>query len=411
MTTTEQYTIHEVIRKIKEGSFKIPILQRRYVWSKEQVKDLFTSIFADNTFGAISAVKTTDDYPIFASRTFVEDLKDDRFKLSEDNDGLIHDNNNQLYLILDGQQRLQSFYLGLTSKFDGLELCFDKYKGTFDYLDKYDRNVIIPIKQLYECFDGGKIPYSIIAKRFNSSNDYRVNSNIFKFYYNIFYAKSVVILLSFPNKLNEKEDKNKLFELFKKINTGGVNLNVYDICVSKLKAFNPKMEVLFCKLESLFSKIKYYPYDLPYYRGLDSYFIAATKNKHNFYIEYHDYLIKEWIRIICSCYAFLPFQISNHEKVLEQRMDLILRQIESNFNVELLFEFIDNVYYIYRMISIPKRITPIFIKNMFENYIGNDSFNMQIYLIQYVKTKYIKYFIDNKSVELFSLKYLIYLFF
>lgn len=307
MTTTEQYTIHEVIRKIKEGSFKIPILQRRYVWSKEQVKDLFSSIFADNTFGAISAVKTTDDYPIFASRTFVEDLKDDRFLLSDENDGLMHDNNNQLYLILDGQQRLQSFYLGLTSKFDGLELCFDKYKGTFDYLDKYDKKIFIPIKQLYECFDGGKISYSIIAKRFNTSNDYRVKSNIFKFYYNIFFSKSVVILLSFPNKLNEKEDKNKLFELFKKINTGGVNLNVYDICVSKLKAFNPKMEVLFCKLESYFSKIKYYPYDLPYYRDLDSYFIAARKNNHNFYQEFHEYLIKEWIRIICSCYAFCHF--------------------------------------------------------------------------------------------------------
>nr|MCR5454121.1 DUF262 domain-containing protein [Bacteroidales bacterium] len=132
MTTTEQYTIHEVIQMIEGGEIKIPIFQRRYVWTNRQVSELFSTVLNDNPFGAISAIKTTDDNPIFASRTFFEDLKD-RYELSEFNDGQHHDKNNPLYLILDGQQRLQSFYLGLTSKFDNKELCFNKRTGHIEY--------------------------------------------------------------------------------------------------------------------------------------------------------------------------------------------------------------------------------------------------------------------------------------
>ena len=72
MTKPEEYTIHEVIQMIEGGEIKLPVFQRRYVWSKEQVEKLFSTVFNDNPFGAISAIKTTDDYPIFASRTFLK---------------------------------------------------------------------------------------------------------------------------------------------------------------------------------------------------------------------------------------------------------------------------------------------------------------------------------------------------
>lgn len=404
MTKPDEYTIHEVIQKIESGEIKIPIFQRRYVWNKEQVENLFSTVFNDNPFGAISAIKTTDDYPIFASRTFFEDLKD-KFQLSEYNDGQSHDKNNPLYLILDGQQRLQSFYLGLTYKFYDMELCFNKHDGTFKYFDEYDKNKFISVKQLYKKLENNT--YESVAKSFNTDNNKFVNKNIFKFYYHFFFQKRIVMLLAYPGKIEEKEDKKKFIELFKRLNTGGINLSLYDICESKLKAFNPLWEDLFVKLEKYFEKIKYYTYDMPFRKLDDNDIIIQLKNEgYHFYHNNKNYVHELWIKIICCC-----FNINSYENILEKAMDIVVSNTEKEFNEDMFFNFICKFFWFYRIINLPKYIDFFLIKDMFIAF-SKDGGNVlwDSFLIKYLQKQFRDVFYDEKSLQLFVLKYLLYVF-
>jgi|GEM_PF-6418340 len=325
MTKPEEYTIHEIIQMIEGGEIKLPIFQRRYVWSKEQVENLFSTVFNDNPFGAISAIKTTDDYPIFASRTFFEDLKD-KYQLSEYNDGQNHSKDNPLYLILDGQQRLQSFYLGLTSKFDDMELCFNKQDGTFKFCTKNEKKEYISVKQLYKKL--GNNTYESVAKSFNAENVEIVNKNIFKFYYHFFFQKRIVMLLAYPhnkdkgNAIMLREDKKKLFELFVNLNTGGVNLDNYDICISKLKMLNPQMEELFAYLSRFYNK---YPYQNIMWSKEDTY-------------------IKQFLLIIMICFEKNPY--------ISEKSGNDIIEIAVNIDIERIRNFIINVFKINRLLTI-----------------------------------------------------------
>ena len=127
--------------------------------------------------------------------------------------------------------------------------------GTFKYLAKYNKNEYISVKQLYNKL-GNNTSYESVARNYNSENIDIVNQNIFKFYYHFFFQKRIVMLLAYPSG-KEQEDNEKLFDLFVRLNTGGENLNGTELSISKLKAFHPQMDELFCKLEFFFEK---YPY-------------------------------------------------------------------------------------------------------------------------------------------------------
>ncbi|MBR4328201.1 MAG: DUF262 domain-containing protein [Bacteroidales bacterium] len=413
MTRPEEYTIHEIIQMIEGGEIKIPIFQRRYVWNKEQVENLFSTVFNDNPFGAISAIKTTDDYPIFASRTFFEDLKD-KFQLSEYNDGQNHSKDNPLYLILDGQQRLQSFYLGLTSKFDDMELCFNKKDGLFKYFAEYDKNEYISVKQLYKKL--GNNTYESVAKSFNAENIEIINQNIFKFYYHFFFQKRIVMLLAYPQNNDEndrvklKEDRKKLFELFKRLNTSGINLDKYDIYASKLKAYNPLWEKLFTKIDNEFRDIVYYPYNLPFiginkrYRNSES---ASTKQSN--YL--HGY--ESFIHIIYYCFKYKthvdPFyRVRDDDSIFEDISDCV----KTDEDIDDLFEFIQIVFDLCRIIDIPTPLMGEFINQLYCEFINNQ-FHLKIkdFTINYYLTSAKHYsrfkpkFVNKNSWELFIFKY------
>ena len=387
MTTTEQYTIRKIMDMIDCGEIRIPILQRRYIWGKEQIVKLFSTVIDGNSFGAISAVKTTDDYKLFSSRTFVEDLKD-KFALSTDCYCQTHDKNNLLYLILDGQQRLQSFYLGLTSKYDGVELYFNMTNASFAYLNECNNSDYISVKQLYKLLAQNN--YEVVAQRVNKSTSKAINQNIFKFYYHFFYTKNIVILLTCPNKLNEKEDKLKYFELFKRLNTGGVNLDIYDICVSKLKAFNPKFEELFSKLEKEFND-QSYPFNYPFRRGNYSSFFPKHKSE-------------VWIKILSSCFI-KDIKIGwLLDESFEQDINTLLNV---SFTVNTLFEFICLTFKIFRIINLHNAYAPSFIYYVYSLYSKNRQTDVKQFLVGYFKGIFQKYFIDDKSLELFTLRYII----
>lgn len=400
MTKLEEYTIHEIIQMIEGGEIKLPIFQRRYVWSKEQVENLFSTVFNDNPFGAISAIKTTDDYPIFASRTFFEDLKD-KYQLSEYNDGQNHSKENPLYLILDGQQRLQSFYLGLTSKFDDMELCFNKQNGTFKFCAEYDKNEYISVKQLYKKL--GNNTYESVAKSFNADKTEIIDKNIFKFYYHFFFQQRIVMLLAYPSG-NEQEDKEKLFELFVKLNTSGVNMDIYDICISKLKAYNPLMEKLFCKLKKILEKETYSAYLRPF----SSIHESAHIKSRGIEIKYLANDNGIWVIILVICFNKYKKNYFDENTKIDDDMVEISKQIKTYEDVNLLFKFIVCVYKLHYITDIFRNISDNLICNLYKIFRTNlQHIDIPEHIIISLKEELRNKFADTKSLELFVLKYLL----
>jgi uncharacterized protein with ParB-like and HNH nuclease domain len=130
MANWTNLSVKETIRKIKDEEIVLPVIQRRLVWSEEQIELLFDSLLKGNSFGAIICIEEEkDNRPLFAYRVF---SRDGNNVASIEVETL----SKTQWFIIDGQQRLQSFYIGLTGTLNGKRLYFDLLS---DYINsEYD---------------------------------------------------------------------------------------------------------------------------------------------------------------------------------------------------------------------------------------------------------------------------------
>ena len=130
MASWDSYTVESVISDIEEDKFVLPAMQRELVWDVEKMELLFDSLLKGHSFGSIITVEEDkDSAPLFAFRSFTKD----GVPLPSQN--IQHLSKNQ-YLVIDGQQRLQSFYMGLRGSYSGKTLFFDlfsDYKETYEF--------------------------------------------------------------------------------------------------------------------------------------------------------------------------------------------------------------------------------------------------------------------------------------
>lgn len=107
----------------EDGGFWLPNIQRPFVWSEEQICRLFDSIMREYPISTFLVWKTTSS---IRRRKFIDNwsssLRLSTFFVPEDD--------KRKCLVLDGQQRLQSLYIGLCGSYDGKELYFDVLSGT-----------------------------------------------------------------------------------------------------------------------------------------------------------------------------------------------------------------------------------------------------------------------------------------
>jgi Protein of unknown function DUF262 len=100
-----------------------PNIQRPFVWSEDQICRLFDSILREYPISTLLVWKTTSNN--IRRRRFI-DCWSDSLRLS---DFYVLENDKKKNLVLDGQQRLQSLYIGLCGTFEGRELHFDILSG------------------------------------------------------------------------------------------------------------------------------------------------------------------------------------------------------------------------------------------------------------------------------------------
>jgi hypothetical protein len=126
----------------EDGGFWLPNIQRAFVWSEEQTCRLFDSILREYPISTLLVWKTKSR---IRRRKFIDNFRPEhRLHLA---DFFVFDDDKREALVLDGQQRLQSLFIGLKGSYEGRELHLnilsgdvaapDDVKFKFEFLNSY----------------------------------------------------------------------------------------------------------------------------------------------------------------------------------------------------------------------------------------------------------------------------------
>jgi uncharacterized protein with ParB-like and HNH nuclease domain len=164
----------ETIRRIinflnneeEDGGFWLPNIQRPFVWDEEQICRLFDSVLREYPISTLLIWKTKST---IKRREFIRNWKS-TLKLS---DFYVPENNKKKCLVLDGQQRLQSFYISLRGSHEGKELFFDVLSGDLAAPDD------IKYRFLFIELEKAKFPWVKFKDLiFTEKRDYQLASDI-----------------------------------------------------------------------------------------------------------------------------------------------------------------------------------------------------------------------------------------
>lgn len=263
MATWKPYRISDIVTEIDEEKFVLPVIQRSLVWTEEKIELLYDTVLKGNSFGGIMVIEEEKETkPLFSYRPFTRDgsliASKEVEKLSQTQS-----------FVIDGQQRLQSFYIGLKGSVNGKELYFDlfsDYNSEFEFrfakiqkdLPKSSKEIADRaitkyfwystkelLRKLKETNDDDEISEEIISSnniQDNKEKDY-IYKNIRIFYKNIVSAESLGISkVTINKKLPEIENRQRIVELFRRLNDGGTRLSSFDLVASVLKGFSWEME-------------------------------------------------------------------------------------------------------------------------------------------------------------------------
>lgn len=257
------------------------MIQRELVWSEDKMVLLFDSLLKGNSFGGVIVIEEEKDTkPLFAFRAFSKDGN----KQASVNKEILSQRQN---FVIDGQQRLQTFYIGLKGSYFQKQLYFDlysDYQNDFDFVFAVDVDKLPkstkeerPIKDClwYSAKDllrklKDTSDYEIVAEDLSDffgvdSNEKTrcIKNNIKAFFNNIINQKSIGIAkVTVNKKISELENRQKIVELFRRLNDGGTKLSALDLVASTLKGFDYRMEEFLRKMEDSFKDIGLSPENL-----------------------------------------------------------------------------------------------------------------------------------------------------
>lgn len=265
MSNWTSLSVKDATQKIKDSEMVLPVIQRRLVWTEEKMEMLFDTLLKGNSFGSIICIEEAKNTkPLFAFREFSRD--GNNVASTE-----VEDLSKTQWFIIDGQQRLQSFYIGLIGSYNSKHLYFDLYSNYLD--DEYDFKFAVnsselpknnkersdstvteclwyPVSGLFdrcsETNDDDQVSEEIIKKYEieDSLNIRYIEKNVRAFYRSVFNAKSIGVSIVSVNKSKDPiENRQRIVELFRRLNDGGTKLSSYDLVASMFKGFDYKMEL------------------------------------------------------------------------------------------------------------------------------------------------------------------------
>ncbi|MBS1511695.1 MAG: DUF262 domain-containing protein [Bacteroidetes bacterium] len=263
MAIWKSYKISDIISEIEDEKFVLPVIQRRLVWDEEKMELLFDTLLKGDSFGGIMVIEEDrDTKPLFNYRPFT---KDGGIISSRQVDHLTQLQN----FVIDGQQRLQSFYIGLKGSINGKVLYFDlfsDYNTEFEFKFENDKTKLskqskdntdrtIPehcwylasslLKRLKDTNDEDQVAEEIIKSLgiIDPIHKKHIEKNVKAFYKNTLTADCMGISkVSINKSYDEISNKQRIVELFRRLNDGGTKLSLFDLVASILKGFAWEME-------------------------------------------------------------------------------------------------------------------------------------------------------------------------
>jgi hypothetical protein len=263
MAIWKAYRISDAITEVEDERFVLPVIQRRLVWDEEKMELLFDTLLKGDSFGGVMVIEEEKGTkPLFNYRPFA---RDGEIISSRE----IKELTQQQLFVIDGQQRIQAFYIGLKGSINGKVMFFDlfsdfdsefefKFENSETNLPKKSRDTAarpIPdhcwylvsslLKRLKETNDEDQVADEIIAAKKIEGSDRQkhIRKNVKAFYKNIITAETLGISKVSINKtLDEVANKQRIVELFRRLNDGGTRLSSFDLVASILKGFSWEME-------------------------------------------------------------------------------------------------------------------------------------------------------------------------
>ena len=225
----------------EDGGYWLPKIQRTFVWGEEQIERLYDSILREYPIGTLLVWKTKHN--IKRRRfidNYIEGIKLSQLYMPEDNKTKM--------LVLDGQQRLQSLFIGLKGSYYGKELAIDVLSGEQAAPDdiKYKFKFMNPKEIIAPWFKLKDIVYN--TKEYN-----QISENLLKKFpqplsvaetqkVNTIVAK-IVRIFTEDNLIYQKIDsvdneelynEDDVVEIFIRANSGGTQLGKSDLLFSLL---------------------------------------------------------------------------------------------------------------------------------------------------------------------------------
>ncbi len=240
----------ETIRKMvsylnneeKDGGFWLPNIQRPFVWREDQIERLFDSIMREYPISTLLVWRTKSR---IRRRKFIDNYKN-TIRLT---DFYVPEDDKTKLLVLDGQQRLQSLYIGLKGSYEKRELYFDVLSGDlvapedirykFKFLDA--EKGIFPWIKFKDIVFSNEPPNRIArsikasANRVLTDDEYlRIEDNVSRVWQQ-FSSKDLLIYQELDSVDNpEIYNEDDVVEIFIRANSGGTRLGKSDLLFSLL---------------------------------------------------------------------------------------------------------------------------------------------------------------------------------
>lgn len=260
----KKLTIRKIVNCLnneeENGGYWLPNIQRPFVWKEEQIERLFDSIMRSYPISTMLAWRTKDE---IKGRKFIDGWHS-KLRLT---DFYINVNSKAKYFVLDGQQRLQSFFIALKGSYNKKELCLDLLSGEnklpddiqykFKFIEKDDIKLPwVNIKNIVFSQDSNKTIRKMIISKFENSlsddEESRIEDNIDLLLKRFNQDDTIVFQELDSVEYPELYTQDDVVEIFIRCNSGGTILSKSDLLFSLLTVSwedsEEKMEEL---LESL----------------------------------------------------------------------------------------------------------------------------------------------------------------
>lgn len=268
-------SLFEILKDVHSGKIQLPDFQRGWIWDDNRIKGIIASVAKSFPIGAIMFLETGNENVRFKTKP-VEGVK-------------LNGNVNPDLLILDGQQRITSLYQAIITN----EIVTTRNEKNYEikrwyYIDiikamdeSYDlEEAIISInekKQISEDF-GRRITLDLSMKEFEFENlmypvsmidEYSVWRREFNEYWrydrekSIFWDKFEYRIINSFNKymlpviiMKKENPKEAVCQVFEKVNTGGVSLNVFELLTASFAADEFDLKTDWQKVKEVFNEYK-----------------------------------------------------------------------------------------------------------------------------------------------------------